>query len=510
MPGVATLPSPSRARVELRSLAESMQRVREELDKLRSSPHPDHVHDLRVAIRRCRSVATVFEEIDLDPSWLEMRKTAKKLFRTLGVLRDAQVMDDWAKKLAPPSDEVRIHLHDVFATEEPQLREDVLRIAGKFDEKSWKRLERRLGHRVRYVPVGGLAAECLAWERFEEIKDLHAAAMRSSKPKAWHALRIGLKRLRYTVESLLPLHHSAWSENLKRLQDLLGDIHDLDVLREKVKTQTGIATSARKLWKQTVERERNTRVQTYRHLTLGKASIWNKWKHGLPHGERLEAASLARLQVTARASQTRPTRAARTSRIALRVFDLLRRAKAGRVFGDAAMRRVLQGAGLLHALGNEQKPKHPHKESRKILLEMRRAPGWSAEDWDLLAWTVRFHRGAEPKLDDDSAFSKPNAAQQENIRALAGVLRLARVLHKSGVDGATGLKLENSAEATVLLVPGLANSLEIAAKLAAGKHLLETALGKPLFLRGTAKPSNVIALPTPVQETLQSVAIASD
>src|ERR1700692_4526841 len=72
------------ARVERRDLSESMDKVRAELDKGRSNPDPDNVHDLRVAIRRCRSVATVFEEVDPDAAWPEMRKTATKLFRALG------------------------------------------------------------------------------------------------------------------------------------------------------------------------------------------------------------------------------------------------------------------------------------------------------------------------------------------------------------------------------------------------------------------------------------------
>ncbi len=194
MASVTTLESQSKAqsqtevktpvRVERRDLSETMDKVRAELDKVRSNPDPDNVHDLRVAMRRCRSVATVFEEVDPDAAWPEMRKTAKKLFRALGGLRDAHVMEDWVKKLTPTNDPVRVQLHSSFETEEPELRSEVLRAAGKFDEKEWKRLQRRLRQRVQVLPVGGLAAECLAWERFEEIKQLHAQALRNKKAKA--------------------------------------------------------------------------------------------------------------------------------------------------------------------------------------------------------------------------------------------------------------------------------------------------------------------------------------
>src|SRR6266699_2876285 len=140
MASVVALPSGSRP--EHRGLSFWMDRVVKELENVRSSTGVDAVHDLRVAIRRCRSVASVMEEVDPDPSWPAMRKVARKLFRGLGALRDAQVMEEWVKKLAPETDPVRTHLQAAFESNEPKLREHALRAAAKFDHKSWKRLAR--------------------------------------------------------------------------------------------------------------------------------------------------------------------------------------------------------------------------------------------------------------------------------------------------------------------------------------------------------------------------------
>ena len=493
---------PSRSRTEHRDLAISMGRVREELAKLLSKPDADSVHDLRVAIRRCRSIAAVMEEIDPDPAWPRMRKIARKLFRQLGAYRDAQVIDDWAQKLSPATDSLRIHLHGVFESEESGLRDAVLRVAAKFNEKEWKRLQRHLTARMRFVPVGGLAAECLAFERFEEIKELHAGAMRSAKPKPWHALRIGLKRFRYTVEDLLPEHAAAWSDNLKRLQDLLGDIHDLDVLAATIKAAQPAGTAAsRQAWKEKIKRERTQRVLTCRQLTLGKTSVLNQWRHALPHGERLEAAAWARVQATARASDRNPRRTALVARIALRVFDLLRCVKAAPDFSEAKNRRLLAAAAHLHASSVDRNGKSPHKAARKFLLSLPVPPSWTHEDWELLAWIVRFHRGAEPKP-EGSTFSRLNEAQQQHSRVQSGVLRFARALRKAGVPGVSGFRIEDSAEALVLHIPGLSDSVETAANLAAGKHLLESALCKPLLLKAAPAASSVVTLPAPEPEPI--------
>src|ERR1700757_1244697 len=95
---------------EQRGLTYWMERVLKELEEVRTSPEPDTVHDLRVALRRCRSLATVMEEVDPDPAWPEMRKIGRKLFRQLGELRDTQVLEDWVAKLGAEGAAVRQRL----------------------------------------------------------------------------------------------------------------------------------------------------------------------------------------------------------------------------------------------------------------------------------------------------------------------------------------------------------------------------------------------------------------
>ena len=505
-----------------------MERVLRELETVRKDPAPDPVHDLRVAIRRCRSVGAVFQEIDPDPAWAEMRRVPRKLFRRLGVLRDAQVMDDWVKHLAPEGDTLRPKLHTHFTENDAELRDNALRSVEKFDIKS-PGLASKKNSAAALASFLRRASPRNASPSSASTKPATSTPARSAPtiPTTWHELRIGIKRFRYTVENLLPNHYVLWSKNLKRLQDLLGDVHDLDVLAEFLKIVVAKNTSndepaqhkltdAHHVWQEIIHRERTERVETYRQLTLGKTSLWNDWRHGLPQGKRLALASMARLRATARATDSRPHRTAKISRFAITLFDALRRAHAAPAFGEQNMRRVMRAAARLHRVGGVRHAnparKSTRKAARRFLRELPMPPSWTYEEWDLLGWAVRFHRGPEPRP-DRGTFATLSDEQQKNIQAIAGVLRLARAFRKCGLDTCDGLRAEKTPEAVVLHVPGLTDSVENAARLAAAKHLLDTYIGKPLLLKRAPQraaqppqnPANVIELLADFERHQESV-----
>ena len=505
MASVTTLPG---AQPEHRDLSHWMDRVLKQLDNLRESPDKDAVHDLRVAVRRCRSVGAVLQEVDPDPAWGQMRRVPKKLFRKLGELRDTQIMDEWVKDHGAENDPLRLALQDFFQTKEPQLVDEALDIASKFDAKAWRRIDRKLRKRARVVAAGSPAAECLAVERLEDARELHAKALRLEKPEAWHALRIGVKKLRYTIENLLPDLYVKWSENLKNLQDLLGEVHDLDVLSEIIRQKTAPGSQyLQEEWERTIQRERSERIEAYREATAGKTGVWNEWRHALPRGKRLQQAALARLRSTARASDAHPRRTAQISRLSIALFDALGRADTAEAFGERSMRRILRAASRLSGLALKGSSNPRQKAACRFLLDLPVPPSWANEEWELLAWTVRYHRGAEPKV-KNNAFARLSAEQQRNVRALAGLIRLARGLRKCGVETCVGLRAENAEEAVVLHVPGLVDSIDNAARVAKAKHLLETSFGKPVIVK-TIQPAEKV-VPLPQEPQLRVAAAASD
>jgi CHAD domain-containing protein len=501
---VPTLPT---RRVDLRS---RMLRVVKELHQVRSSADADSVHDLRVAIRRCRSIAAIMEEVDAHPAWTEVRKLPRKLFRALGALRDLHVMEDWVKRLSPTDDPLRVTLLEVLEASQVQSREAALTIVRTFDEPAWTDLIRTATRRVRLVPPNGLAAQYLALERYTELRRLHARAVRTESPGAWHAVRVALKRFRYTVETLLPARATVWADDLGHMQDALGAIHDLDVLRAwmgQVASDANVALAGS--LPNAVTTERRNQVERYLECMTGETGLLESWKAGLPHATRqVAAATAARLRTTARALDPRYRRTAELARLALALFDGIARSGADPRFRDNELRIVLRAAAQLQGIRVPGRHGSQRKGARNLLRGTHAPLGWRARDWELVAEVVRYRRGSEPNPRSGSFASLPEE-RQERIRGLAALLRLARALHRCGASVARGIQVDNTEVCVRLRAQGLRYSAADAARLADAKHLLEVHLQRPVLVEpaeGTApeQPSTAPQLITKTRRPRRS------
>jgi CHAD domain-containing protein len=69
--------------------------------------------------------------------------------------------------------------------------------------------------------------------RLDELRSIAPIALEQSASQAQHDMRIAAKRLRYVLEIVSPCfgpEADAARESAKRLQSVLGDIHDCDVM----------------------------------------------------------------------------------------------------------------------------------------------------------------------------------------------------------------------------------------------------------------------------------------
>ena len=98
-------------------------------------------------------------------------------------------------------------------------------------------------------PDGTLAenAQRIAARRLEELRSFIPRALDPNEIEALHDMRIAAKRLRYVLELTKPaLGPSAagGARTAKKLQDLLGQIHDCDVMLPRVREHEAVAVAA--------------------------------------------------------------------------------------------------------------------------------------------------------------------------------------------------------------------------------------------------------------------------
>jgi CHAD domain-containing protein len=274
-----------------------MNRVLEEADSVQRTWDADAVHDLRVAIRRCRTMAEALSEVNPGPGWRKLKKASRQVFQTLGLLRDLQVEREWVQKLGTPGEPVRRHLLRVLSREIKFRREQAERALDRMDRKEWKKLARKLGAKAQFFPLESVVFQRLALGSLNEAVELYHRARKGRSRIAWHRLRIGLKEFRYIVENFLPHRYESWGEELKRMQDLLGEVHDLDVLRVEIRRRCmGIDPGAVAGWMDRIEKERRSRLDQLVARVGDKDSLWQSWRSGLQGGNSFRTVSLIEAQ----------------------------------------------------------------------------------------------------------------------------------------------------------------------------------------------------------------------
>ncbi len=255
----------------------AMRRVLEGIEEAEDKVTRKTVHALRVSIRRCRSVASGMRAVDPDIGWVELSREGRKLFRCLGSLRDLQVMKGWLRALAGREDPVRAALEKkIRAREREQLRR-AREALKRFDRKRWRHWAENLSAHLHDLDDGRRSLEQIARERLASVTRLHRKALRKNSIDTWHELRIAVKRFRYTIENFFPDQYAEWGGDLGHFQDLLGEVHDLDVLADFL-PEAGEAwtTNEKRRWCKRIETERQTRLEEYRARTGGKAGFWKR------------------------------------------------------------------------------------------------------------------------------------------------------------------------------------------------------------------------------------------
>lgn len=463
------------------------QRALEECDKASQDFAADPVHDLRVAIRRCRSLADGFLSVDPDPEWKQMKKLGKSLFRSLGELRDTQVMMEWVAKLAEDHDSVRQALLHTLAHKETTQKVAAQEALRNFDRKRWLALNTNLAKRTGKVPMEGLVFQHLALERLLDAQGLHRQALKNRTQTGYHQLRIGIKRFRYTVENFLPQRHEKWAPDLRDLQDALGEVHDLDVLRAAIRGHDDISPEDAARWQQRIAEERQQRLDLYRKKMLGRNSLWRMWRAELPSGPALEKAALEKLRMWASFLDPDTGHSHRVTRFALQLYDAL--SQHGVLSGGPEYRRILEAAAIVHDVGRKKSANGHLKRGYRMICKLKPPLGWSDEELRCVAAVARYHRGELPQK-ADSHFVGLSARRRSGLLPVIGILRLANAFDSAHDGKVTRISVEQNDGTLTVSGQGLQEISPTAEGLAKARYLLEAVSGVNLRIRPLlAKPA---------------------
>lgn len=119
---------------------------------------------------------------------------------------------------------------------------------------------------------------------------------------------------------------------------------------------------------------------------------------------------------------------------------------------DAGDARIVEIAGLLHDIGSFISYKRHHKHSL-YLLSQAELPGFTARDIAVVANVARYHRRGEPSPQHEP-FASLAGGDQERVRRLAAVLRLADALDREHRQRVKGVRARVDASTLELRLTG--------------------------------------------------------
>jgi CHAD domain-containing protein len=208
------------------------------------------LHDYRIALRKIRSVLSLFKGVYAEDQTLQLKARFSALMSSTGRLRDLDVYllergDFYA--LVPDS------LHDgldrmfaMFAEERQQALKSLSdHLRSKSYEAEIGKLATQFDSRKRLKPgpnadLSAYDFACkMIWKRYRKICKIASGIDADTEDEEVHELRIHCKKLRYLMEFFGPVFpkpaFKSLIKPLKRLQDNLGLFNDYSVQQESLR-----------------------------------------------------------------------------------------------------------------------------------------------------------------------------------------------------------------------------------------------------------------------------------
>lgn len=228
-----------------RYLAANIEALLAELRGVRDGD-ADAIHDARVATRRIREALPIASAAVQNVDFKPLETTATEAGRALGRARDIDVALELVMELerrAPQVTRSASALRGDLLLEQATARRRLVKKIDTLPIEEVRALGRRLSPRTWWAGrMSGLTSAVKA-EMLHAVRgqagSLRAAIVHGSGvylPNRSHATRTELKKLRYVLEIAEPTRTAAGCgiELLKKAQSLLGKLHDVEVLGERL------------------------------------------------------------------------------------------------------------------------------------------------------------------------------------------------------------------------------------------------------------------------------------
>ena len=215
-------------------------------ERLRYRASPEVIHQLRVGLRRLRSLITSFKDVVGDARLPAIKAELKWLTGELDAARNLDVLlqGDFHAAVALKEDAeglrglgIRLrgarrmaYVRAAGAVESERFRRLLLDLLVWIETGPWSVAEKTAACRER--PIRRFAADELASRRRKIAK--RGGRLRELDPAARHKLRIEAKKLRYAADAFAglferPKRAKVFIEALKQVQDDLGELNDIAV-----------------------------------------------------------------------------------------------------------------------------------------------------------------------------------------------------------------------------------------------------------------------------------------
>ena len=203
------------------------------------------VHHARVATRRVRAALPLLS----GAPGRKLERAMRRLTRALGPVRELDVtlglVDGLAAARALPRPAVLV-LRQAIVDERERLRDAIPRALERLDLEKLKK-KAIAAAQAHTTPRGDVdvrlqQARLRASRRATRLRDAVESAAGIYLPDRLHDVRIAVKKLRYAMEVVAELRRSrarARIHALKDAQDLLGRMHDLEVLIARTRAVQG-------------------------------------------------------------------------------------------------------------------------------------------------------------------------------------------------------------------------------------------------------------------------------